>query len=598
MADYNNLFQLDSAYKQLTISVVGEQTEFTNEDLYSEKFELYEGICAESELRFGECVASSVKFTISNTNVSLIGKTINVSISINEEEPFIIGTYIVDSDKPTSDKRYRDVVAYDAMYGIINKNVSAWYTTFFSGTGTKTLKQFRDSFFTEVGVQQVSVTLPQDSIAVEETIGGDDISGKTIINAICEINGCFGHINRSGQFDYVFLRPASRGLYPSDTLCPGWGLTPSDGNVKDIDRSLYMTAEYEDYSVLPITKLQIRQSENDIGCIVGSGDNMYIVEDNILVYGKDSTELTTIATTLYNQIDNITYIPANVKAKGNLTINVGDGIYLDTTYKEIITYVLERTLTGIQSLKDNFVSQGEEYQSENINSVNRSIIQLKGKTNELTRTIEETQSTIIDVERGLQSQITQNAEQISLKVTKGDVSSEISQEAGQITISSNRLIINSDYFKLNAQGVINCTGGTIGGFTIGANTLSATGQDYGVVIRSGSGNVFSVGDGGAGDPFKLTINTQGALDAYSVNAQNLRLNGELIFKSNSIGGIQSLFSGTPTITSGTVFSTQPSTSYRSSVTGYVFTIQPTFKTIYGFSSQPTLYTVTGDVLYV
>ncbi len=66
--------------------------------------------------------------------------------------------------------------------------------------------------------------------------------------------------------------------------------------------------------------------------------------------------------------------------------------------------------------------------------------------------------------------------ELSLKVDKDDndqVVSMLNASANVITLNSNRLIINSSYFTLNAQGYMTATGGTIGGFTLGANTFSA-----------------------------------------------------------------------------------------------------------------------------
>ena len=56
------------------------------------------------------------------------------------------------------------------------------------------------------------------------------------------------------------------------------------------------------------------------------------------------------------------------------------------------------------------------------------------------------------IQAALQSQITIQAGQISSKVTQGTVSSEISQEAGQITLSAGRLVINSGNFTLDSYG--------------------------------------------------------------------------------------------------------------------------------------------------
>lgn len=65
---------------------------------------------------------------------------------------------------------------------------------------------------------------------------------------------------------------------------------------------------------------------------------------------------------------------------------------------------------------------------------------------------------------------------LELKVDKNDndqVVSMINASADEIKLKSNRLIIDSTNFKLNDQGNITATGGTIGGFTLGSNSFEA-----------------------------------------------------------------------------------------------------------------------------
>ena len=44
-----------------------------------------------------------------------------------------------------------------------------------------------------------------------------------------------------------------------------------------------------------IDRVQIRQEEGDIGAVVGSGSNAYVVEGNFLTYGMGSADLTKLA---------------------------------------------------------------------------------------------------------------------------------------------------------------------------------------------------------------------------------------------------------------------------------------------------------------
>lgn len=53
-----------------------------------------------------------------------------------------------------------------------------------------------------------------------------------------------------------------------------------------------------------------------------------------------------------------------------------------------------------------------------------------------------------------------------------DVVAEINASNGIVTLKGNRVIIDSNYFKVTAEGKITSTGGTIGGFTISDSSLS------------------------------------------------------------------------------------------------------------------------------
>lgn len=267
-------------------------------------------------------------------------------------------------------------------------------------------------------MEQEEVSLINDGMVVERTIEPAEISGKDVIEAVCELNGCFGHIGRDGKFHYVFLPKYIQGLYPAEDLYPSEDLYPADPDSERIDKSHYISCQYEDFITQGITKLQIRQEENDIGAIVGDGDNCYIVEDNFLVYGKSAEDLETIAQNLLGVIENVTYRPFSADAKGNPCLEVGDAVRLCTKHEIVESYILERRLKGVQALRDTYSAEGEEYYSEDVNDVRKSIIQLKGKTNTLERTVEETKSTITDVEKGLQSRITQTAAEIELDVSK------------------------------------------------------------------------------------------------------------------------------------------------------------------------------------
>lgn len=413
MVDYTlqDLFYRQNVDKQFIITTDDGSVTITNTELHQESFELTESLCSENELTFGACEAATVKFTISNIFTSLKDKWITVKIILdgNSDNSFILGRYKVVSDKPTADRIKREIEAYDALYDVINTDVVDWYNNILPTTDTYiTFKTFRDSFFAHFGITQKELTLVNDTMTVSRGVYTDELSGGQVLNAICEINGCLGHIGRSGQFEFVYL---------------------SNTAPITINKSYYTSADYQDYIVSQIDKLQIRQDENDIGAIVGTGSNTYVIENNFLVYGKDAATLKAIATNIFNKIKGITYRPAEISSFGNPCIEVGDAIKLSSKYAEINTYVLERTLKGIQALTDSYTAQGEQLRTTQINSSNKSITQLKGRVNRLIRDVDQNKAEISNVEAGLKNEITQTASELDVKIQ-----SLQSQIDGEITV--------------------------------------------------------------------------------------------------------------------------------------------------------------------
>mgnify|MGYP002514754313 CR=1 FL=1 len=488
MIEYDkfDLYMEESVDKQLQIAFDGGT--ITNKEIPSEQFSLTESLSSDG-LMFGSCEASEIKFRIYNVFTPLKDKWLTVTQVLDKDydNPLQIGKYKVYSDKPTADRSYRDVVAYDSMFDIINADVASWYNSL---TFPMQLKTFRDSFFDYFGIDQEEVALVNDAMTVEKTIEPSVLSGKDVLQSICQINGCFGHIGRDGKMQYVFLNAIMGGLYPSNNIYPAYDLYPMRPNINVLSKGLYVEPPtYEDYMVKPIDKLEIREKEGDIGVIVGSGNNAYVVEDNFLVYGKSTDDLTVIANNMLSVIDGLEYRPFDARLVGNPCFEVGDMVRLNTKHQIIDSYVLQRTLSGVQCLRDDFSAEGEEYQSEKVNDIQTDIKQLKGKSNTLERTVEETRSTIADVEKGL-SEITQTADAIRLEVAdntgkistieqdidsitqtvednKKELSSRIDQTVSNISLTVNNgdstagiviTLINEDGSTSEVTGTIDMTG--------------------------------------------------------------------------------------------------------------------------------------------
>lgn len=470
--------------KQMVISVVGTNQKIDNSMLEVGTFSLEESLCSESELKFGACEANCVKFTARNTAGSINGRTISISETVDgdSENPMLYGVFKVASDVPTADRTKRQITAYDAMYDIINSDVKAWYAGL---SFPMTLKQFRDSFFAYLGIEQAVATLPNDSMTVNKTIVAtqtDDssavteessISGKTVVTAICEINGCFGNINRDGKFEYVFLKAIASALYPAEDLFPADNLFPSDANTESMTGH-YITFDYEDFQSKAITQLEIKTSNDNAGAIVGTAGNNYSITGNFLVSDKTGAELEQIANNLLPIMAQAAYTPIkSCTCVGNPCLTLGEPIRFNTTREIVETYLLQRTLTGVQSKRDSISAQGTQTHSAKVNSIRETLESVERRTGKLERNADHLQSTYEDLEEQTNTKFEQTAKSILAEVDRAQkaegqldaslelklgrdendqVISMINASADQIVLRGNRLIVECNNFELDGSG--------------------------------------------------------------------------------------------------------------------------------------------------
>lgn len=491
-----DLYYESSIHKQLNIEVVGTQAVIDNSMRERDTFTLTETLNDGSELKFGSCLPNQISFTAHDVPAGIIGKKLRPveTLEGNEDDPFTYGEYKIYSDTPTADRTKRQIVAYDAMYDILNADVKAWYDGL---SFPLTLKAFRDSFFAHLGIAQADTSLVNDGMTVNKTLttsSSDDsavtaeasVSGKTIIEAICEINGAFGNINRDGKFDYVILPDIISAVYPAEDLYPRNDLFPADSNTESMSGH-YITFDYENFKCKTITQLEIRADDNTAGAIVGNPGNTYVISGNFLVSDKTGAELEQIANNLLPIMAQAAYTPIkSCTTVGNPCLEIGDPIRFNTSREIVETYLLQRTLTGVQSKRDSIVAQGTEKHAVKANSTREMLEIVQRRTSKLERNADHLLSQYEDLEKqtntkfeqtadaitaeatraqgaegNLSSQISIVAGEVSSKVSRGDVVSEINQTADTISLRAGHLEIDCNNFQVDKDTGDAKIGGTL-----------------------------------------------------------------------------------------------------------------------------------------
>ena len=507
--------------------------EITDDEIQTDTLTIKSSITTNTDLDFGACECSQMELVVSGLSKDIAGKEFLLTQQFGNYE-MALGVFTVDSTPKQEDKDTRKIIAYDRMKRFDN-DVSGWYNLL---DFPLTLKKFRDSLCNFVGVPQIETVLINDDIEVEKTLDPTALNGRDVMRYICQINGVFGNINMNGEFRYIAI-----------------------SKTEDVQSEItvYQSAESEEYTVPDIDTVQIRQEEGDIGgTSTGDGENVYIIEGNPLVYGKSTSELIQIANNIKSVISGLSYVPATISTNGSPWNEVGDRIKLKTTDGEINTLIMSRTLTGTQGMMDSYSSSGSQELTRQFN-IETEILQVKGLSAVLKRTVEEVSNELTNLEdetnskfvqtsqqisaevtrasqaeaalsvradnisasvtnlrNDTQSQFEATSEQISLKVSKGDVSSQLSVESGRVTISGNRLVVNSTNFKLDENGNATFSGAITGGTISTANGNFVVDANGNITIRGatidGTTNTSSIGCN--------------VMSANSANIDNLEVNGE------------------------------------------------------------------------
>lgn len=540
-SDYNDMFK--SLPSKTLILRFSDGTVITNDKIVKESLELEDNLTSDINLKYGGCESGNFRIRIVNEGVSFKDLWVDVFIVVNfpgkifvtdEDKAFVtddnlffekigvsdplkLGRYKVWSDKPTGDRVYRDLDCYDLMKDIVNVNVASWYSAL---TFPMTLKNFRDSLFTYLGVQQETVTLINDNYSIKGGYIANELSSRDMLLGICELNGVFGHINRDGKFDYISL-PSS------DTVEIAW--YPNGAS------------SYEDYETDKITKVSCYPTDSDAPSEVGTDGNTYFLDNNLLFYGDEgSAAQTTALTNLLNAIKDFTYRPFSVRTYGNPMMDLGTNIIINTANQEIDSFVMNRYLKGIQAMMDEYSAYGNMTYPEEVNRVKTQIQRTAGKTAQIATELN-------DIEAKIVLKVDNNGKIVQAELSADPTGSAFKILADNIdfiaddvlTLAAKNIGVQATNFKIDkTTGLMECKGGSIGGFTIdttklynGMTSLSDTTHD-GVYIGT---------DGIALGKGKFKVTNAGALSATSGNIGGITINGSNGILASSTNGAVAIY---------------------------------------------------------
>ena len=330
------------------------------------------------------------------------------------------------AEKPTRTKRnsYK-VTAYDTM-SKLDTDFSGWLHAN-QAKFPKTIWQLVQLACQRAGVALASSSLPINGSYSVQAFYADDLTCRQIISWAAEAAGCYAHMNADGKLQFLTYTDKRSTVK----------ITP--------DRASNSTAyyadslSYEDYTVKAIEKVQIRQSDSDVGVIYPdstTATNTYAVQGNLLLTTGTESNLKTVAQNLYNVLKNVTYTPCKVSVPSSSGLACGQIVHVkDARGREFDTYLMSATISSGKARFES-VSSASRESSSAVNS--QSYKNLTGKMLEIKTSVDGLEVKASDL----------TGKYTDLKATVDGLSSEVKKDT-KITGGGN-LILGSESFK-NAE---------------------------------------------------------------------------------------------------------------------------------------------------
>lgn len=369
-------FMDSSVPKELYITFPNINLTVDMEHIIYESMTLKESVLESGSIEFVGCISSEFSISLYGITQDLKGQRIIVRIEAGDTGAFNLFDGIVDSVELEANHNKRKITCYDILYKAGNVEVAGWYNRL---AFPMTLGRLRESLFNYIGLPVMYTELPNDGIIITRQYNPTTLQSISVIKAICQINGVFGIVNRNGIFEYRVLTEISDDSVPGATLYPPFlpGSASSTPGPETQFISHYRGFDYQEFTVKPVDKLTIRQSDTEIGISYGSGTNNYIIQGNIFTYGLDDEVKIQIAKNIYPNICGIVYRPFESDNDGLPWLEVGvDHVsyyaydYVQEEYTERQFYMFNRTLTGLQCLKDSYNADGEQDQRQFLTDLN------------------------------------------------------------------------------------------------------------------------------------------------------------------------------------------------------------------------------------
>lgn len=456
--------------------------------------------CAEIELwapRNGLTIAQGTEITL-----------VRIDAESGAQTP--VGVFLAEKPVKASANVIK-VTAYDRMT-LLDKDLSPW------------LREQQEAFpmtvkaLVQAACAQCGVELAPGTLEAQVNTGysvpafyTDDLTGRQIIQWAAQAMCRFARMTPAGQLEFAWYTDHARsGIGPG--AGSAWTALDLSGQLlATVDGELWTFAQpqagyftgtlsYEDYTTAPIDKVQIRQSDDDVGVIYPpdeAGTNALVLQGNLLLATQTADALRPVARAIFEQMQDVTYTPLQVSIPLDAGAPApGEIITVTDAYgRTMQAYIMQRTISG---QKVTLESTGNARRDGTSAVNNQKWQNLQGKVLEIQTSVDGLKITAADLAGGLasleltvdglrtevsgkldgkdaQTLIDQSLKSISLSASTSGTTSTLTLKAGDVTLSSAQINFSGlvTFSDLSTSGKTTISGDNIKTGTIKGNSGSS-----------------------------------------------------------------------------------------------------------------------------
>lgn len=381
----------------------------------------------------------------------------------------LCGTYW--AVKPTRQTRntYK-IYAYDAV-SRLDGIQSAWLRSI-QGQFPMSLWAFAQAVAARCGVEIANAALPRSGDYQVQAFYADDLTGRQLLSWVAQASCTFLRATLDGRLDFAwYTERVAPGIGP--TAGEAWTALSLAGTLlATVDSEVWTFGQeqlgyysgglsYEDYETAPIDKVQIRQTDDDVGVLYPAdetGTNALVIQGNLLLTTQTADALRPVAQAIYETMQGVTYTPLSVDIPYTADAPApGEIITVTDAYdRQLQTYVMSRTISGQRvtlestgnARRDSTAAVNEQKYtnlqgkvleiSANVDGLTITAKDLQGKQTQLELTVDGLEVEVSGKlgEEEARTLIDQSLESLTLSATAGSQSSRLVLKAGSIELTS------------------------------------------------------------------------------------------------------------------------------------------------------------------